>query len=73
MPSFFTRHGDVPALRRLREHFRKKQGEDGDAAGIRELLQNDRAGLLRDIEQILQGHKSSENLAPLKEDRKSVV
>lgn len=61
MPSLYSKRGDGSASRLIREIFRKKRDED-DVPSLRELLQSDRGDLLRDIERILQGHKSSDNL-----------
>ncbi|KAK3190637.1 hypothetical protein K4F52_003328 [Lecanicillium sp. MT-2017a] len=61
MPSLYPIRGDAPALRRFRELFRKKRDGDEPEA-IRELLQQDRGDLLRDIEQILEAGKTTENL-----------
>lgn len=74
MPSFhLKRNSDTaPALNRVREFFRKKRDDvanrddDVPSPTLRELLQQDRGDLLRDIERILEVHninKSSENIS----------
>ncbi len=62
MRSLYPKRGDVITSSRFREPFRTKTDGDGEAQVSRDLLQQDRDNLLRDIERILEAITSAENL-----------